>query len=212
MTTTITIVVIVLVVLIVAALIAFMARRAALRRRFGPEYDRAVADNQGQRAAERELRSREREHAKLELRTLSEADRERFTEQWRAVQTQFVLDPAGAVVAGDNLVTQLMNARGYPTGDYDNQLKYLSVEHARTLGHYRDAHEIFLRGQQGQASTEELRQALVHYRELVADLLDEAPQTIVDGTPPAQQAGQPAQSVQDAQRPQEGQEVRHGRA
>jgi hypothetical protein len=79
------------------------------------------------------------------------------------------------VVAGDDLVGRLVADRGYPTDDYERQLAVLSVEHARPLAHYRDAHEIFLRGQEGKASTEELRQALVHYRALFADLLDEQP-------------------------------------
>ena len=83
--------------------------------------------------------------------------------------------PAAAVVAGDELVTQLVADRGYPTEDFDDQLSYLSVEHARTLGRDRDAHEIYLRGQRGEADTEELRQAVVHYRALFADLLGTDP-------------------------------------
>jgi hypothetical protein len=197
MTTTIVVLIVVVLVAAVVIAIGFVARRAGLQRRFGPEYDRAVADNDGRLAAERELRSRERRHAKLELRPLDQAARERFAEQWRTVQTQFVLDPAAAVVAGDRLVTELVQARGYPTENYDDQLEYLSVEHARPLNDYGAAHDIFLRSQRGQASTEELRQALVHYRQLVADLLDESPQSIVDGS------NEPAQSTE---------EVHHDRA
>jgi hypothetical protein len=91
------------------------------------------------------------------------------------VQSQFVTDPAGAVVAGDELVTRLVRERGYPTENFDDELAYLSVEHARVLGHYRDAHEIYLRAQRDEANTEDLRQALVHYRELFADLLGSEP-------------------------------------
>lgn len=187
MTTTQTVitVLVVLVVLAAAAVIVFTARRAALRRRFGPEYDRAVADNNGRLAGERDLRARQRRHAELELRPLGEAARQQFTQQWQAVQTKFVTDPAAAVVAGDDLVTRLMAQRGYPTKGYEDQLSYLSVDHARTLEHYRDAHDIYLRGQRGQASTEELRQALVHYRAIFADLLDEAPESIVDESRPS---------------------------
>jgi hypothetical protein len=181
-TQTVILIIVVLVVLAAAAVFVYTARRAALRRRFGPEYDRAVADSEGRLPAERELRARKKRHAQLELRPLDEASRERFAERWRTLQTQFVFDPEGAVVAGDELVTRLVGERGYPITGYQDQLAYLSVEHARTLGNYRDAHEIYLRGQRGEASTEELRQALVHYRELVADLLDEASQTIVDTT------------------------------
>ncbi len=198
-TQTVILILVVLVVLCAAAVVVYMARRAALRRRFGPEYDRAVADSEGRTTAEKELRARERRHAQLETRPLDDATRAGFAERWRAVQSQFVLDPAAAVVAGDDLVTQLAVARGYPTTDYEDQLSYLSVEHARTLGHYRDAHDIYLRGQRNEASTEELRQALVHYRELVADLLDEAPQTIVDSEPTA-----PATTT-----PTDAEEIRH---
>jgi hypothetical protein len=153
---TITIAVIVLVALVAAAAAGLLARRTARRR------------------------SPERAHWTPRLRALTEAERERYAEQWRAVQTQFVLDPAGAVVAGDDLVTRLVGARGYPAEDHDDEAR---VEHAPIVDHYRDAHEIFLRGQRGQASTEELRVALVHYRQLIADLLDEAAPTTAEMTP-----------------------------
>jgi hypothetical protein len=169
----IVVVLLVLVVLVAAGAVVWsITRRRSLQRTFGPEYERAVESQESRTAAERELRERERRHAELELRPLDPADKERFEQQWQAVQAQFVEDPAGAVVAGDDLVTRLVAARGYPTKDFDDQLAYLSVEHARTLGHYRDAHEIYERGQRHEASTEELRQALVHYRALFADLLD----------------------------------------
>jgi hypothetical protein len=168
----------VLVVLAVAGAVGWQViRRRSLRQTFGPEYDRAVAEEPSRSAAERGLRERERRHAELTLRPLNPADRDRFAEQWQAVQAQFVEDPAAAVIAGDDLVTRLAKARGYPTADFDDQLAYLSVEHARTLGHYRDAHDIFERGQRREASTEELRQALVHYRAIFADLLDAAENT-----------------------------------
>ena len=172
----IVVVLLVLVVLVAAGAVVWsIMRRRSLQRTFGPEYERAVESQQSRTAAERELRERERRHAELELRPLDPADKERFEQQWQAVQAQFVEDPAGAVVAGDDLVTRLVAARGYPTKDFDDQLAYLSVEHARTLGHYRDAHEIYERGQRHEASTEELRQALVHYRALFADLLEAGP-------------------------------------
>jgi hypothetical protein len=180
---TLQVVVLVLVLVLVGAAGAVgwqVMRRRSLQRTFGPEYDRVVAQEPNRTAAERELRDRERRHAELELRPLDPADRERFAQQWQAVQAQFVEDPAAAVIAGDDLVTRLVSARGYPTKDYDDQLAYLSVDHARTLGHYRDAHEIFERGQRREASTEELRQALVHYRALFADLLDAGQDTAPD--------------------------------
>jgi hypothetical protein len=172
-TVQIVVLLLILVVLAAAAAVGWQVmRRRSLRQTFGPEYDRAVAEEPSRSAAERELRDRERRHAELSLRPLDPADRDRFSHEWQALQAQFVEDPAAAVIAGDDLVTRLVAARGYPTKDFDDQLTYLSVEHARTLGHYRDAHEIFERGQRREASTEELRQALVHYRALFADLLD----------------------------------------
>ena len=169
---------ILLLLLVVAVVVAagwFVLRHQRLRRRFGPEYDQVVADQDGWVSAEREMRNRERRHRELELRSLDPAAQDRYARAWQAVQSQFVTDPAGAVVAGDELVTQLVRERGYPTEDFEDELAYLSVEHARVLGHYRDAHEVYLRGQRGDANTEDLRQALVHYRALFADLLGTEP-------------------------------------
>jgi hypothetical protein len=175
MTTVLIVVLIAVVLAVVAGVFGFYLRRQTLRRRFGPEYDRTVAeyeaDGDNRVAAERELAERERRHAELDIRPLAPADRDRYADEWRTVQAQFIEDPSQAVVSSDELVTRLAAERGYPTTDYTEELRYLSVEHARTLGHYRDAHEIHLRGQRGEASTEELRQALVHSRELFADLL-----------------------------------------
>ncbi|GAB3152304.1 hypothetical protein GCM10027290_42780 [Micromonospora sonneratiae] len=172
------IVIIVLVVLVIAA-VAFVvwaaARRNALRSRFGPEYDRLVTERQSRTTAEHELRERERRHAELTLTPLSEESRHRYATAWEKLQTRFIDSPAEAVGTADELVTRLIAERGYPTGDYSEQLAQLSVEHARTLAHYREAHEIHLRNKRGEASTEELRQAVVHYRTLIADLLGEDP-------------------------------------
>jgi hypothetical protein len=174
--TQILILVVVIVVVVVLAGVAWYGmRRRALRQRFGPEYDRAVATQDSRGAAEKELRERERRHAELELRDLSPEARERYASAWEEIQARFVDAPNEAVGAADELVTALIAERGYPTGDYDQQLSHLSVEHARTLGHYRDAHDINLRNERGEASTEQLRQALVHYRALFADLLGDAP-------------------------------------
>jgi hypothetical protein len=183
--TQITILVVVLVVVALAALGWFLWRRQALRRRFGPEYDRVVAERDNRQDAERELRERERRHAELELRPLSAESRATYAAAWEEVQARFVDSPADAVTAGDELVTRLVAERGYPTGDYDEQVAHLSVEHAQTLGHYRDAHEIHLRNQRGEASTEELRQALVHYRALFADVLGDDPLDRPDRSRPA---------------------------
>ncbi|RBI98425.1 hypothetical protein DRA43_26305 [Micromonospora provocatoris] len=172
------VVVIVIVVAVIAALVAVAvvaSRRRALRERFGPEYDRAVAEQDSRSAAERELRERERRHAELELTPLSPESRARYAAAWEELQARFVDSPAETVGEADELVSRLTAERGYPTGDFSDQIAHLSVEHARTLTHYRDAHEIRQRNERGEAGTEDLRQALVHYRALFADLLGEDP-------------------------------------
>jgi hypothetical protein len=174
-TDVIVIVIVVVVVAVLAALAVRTMQRRKLRERFGDEYQRVVDEKGGRSAAEAELRRREKQHASLELRDLSDADRARFRDGWVAVQTLFVDDPVSAVRDGDRLVTELVAARGYPVSDYEDRLAQLSVEHANVLNHYRDAHEISTRNDAGKATTEELRQALVHYRELFADLLGERP-------------------------------------
>jgi hypothetical protein len=170
----VTVVLVVVVVLLGAA--AWMAvRRRSLRQRFGPEYDRVVAEQDSRLAAERELRARERRHAELDLRPLSEESRSRYATAWEEIQAKFVDAPNDAVGEADRLVTQLIAERGYPTENYEEQLAQLSVEHARTLEHYRDAHEINIQNERGEASTEQLRVALVHYRALFSELLGEQP-------------------------------------
>src|SRR5205823_6744418 len=136
----------------------------------GPEYDRVVAEQDSRHAAERELRARERRHAELDLRPLSEESRTRYATAWEEIQAKFVDAPNDAVGEADRLVTELIAERGYPTENYEDQLAHLSVEHARTLEHYRDAHEINMQNERGEASTEQLRQALVHYRALFSEL------------------------------------------
>jgi hypothetical protein len=171
------IIIIIVAVIVVAAIAAgawYFWQHQSLRRRFGPEY-RRLAKQEGPLAAERELRGRERRHSELELRPLDDEARERYGEAWTELQTRFVDAPQDAIGAADELVTRLAAERGYPTGDDDEKLAQLSVDHARTLDHYRWAREINLRHQQGEATTEDLRQALVHYRALFADMLGEDP-------------------------------------
>ncbi|MEV4821006.1 hypothetical protein ACGFIE_26625 [Micromonospora sp. NPDC049275] len=173
------IIVIVLVVLVIVAALAVavrtIGRRRALRSRFGPEYDRVVQEQDSRSAAERELRDRERRHAELTLTPLSPESRARYAAAWEELQIRFIDSPSETVGDADELVTRLIEEQGYPTGDFSDQIAHLSVEHARTLTNYRDAHEIHLRNSRGEASTEELRQAVVHYRALFADLLGEEP-------------------------------------
>lgn len=164
-------IVVVVVVLVAAAVVlAPVMRRRRLREKFGPEYERVVETHDDRATAERELRERERRHAQLEIRPLDDQTRERYHQQWTQVQERFVDDPESAVAEADELVTALMSERGYPTEGYEQQLADLSIEHSRTLGHYRSAHDTRLRVGDG-ASTEDLREAMVHYRTLFEDLL-----------------------------------------
>ncbi|GAA1603853.1 hypothetical protein [Actinoplanes couchii] len=177
MSPTATIILIVVVLLLLAAAVVGVqaARRRRLRQTFGPEYDRVVADTGSRSEAEKELLERTKRHAQLELTPLSAESRARYAAAWEEVQIRFVDNPGEAVATADELVTRLIAERGYPTGDYDERLADLSVEHAATLEHYRDAHEISRRSKAGEAATEDLRQALVHYRALFAELLGENP-------------------------------------
>jgi len=172
-----------LALIVIGAGLWYLNRRRALQRRFGPEYDRAVAEADSRGAAERELRDRERRHAELQLHELDPESRERYAASWEEIQARFLDEPGKAVADADELVTRLVAERGYPTGDYDEQVAHLSVDHARTLGHYRDAHEISEVSARGEATTEQLRQALVHYRALFAELLGTT--TPHDSTHPA---------------------------
>lgn len=179
MSSTAVAVIIIVVVIVIIAIVAVALVRAnrskRLRQQFGPEYDRAVQANDGKAAAERELRERERKHSGFQLKDLDQQTKDRYAQSWRDIQVQFVEDPATAVRKADTLVAQLVKDRGYPAGSYDEQLSQLSVEHADTLGHLRDAHEISDLSERGEATTEQLRQALVHYRALFADLLGDNP-------------------------------------
>lgn len=172
--------IIMLTIVVVAVLACVFAawtamRRQSLRRRFGPEYDRVVAEHDTRTEAERELRDRERRHSELELRELTPQDHSRFVVRWHALQSHFIDAPADAVGEADELVSDLIAARGYPTGDDGEQLAQLSVDHAATLESYREAKAIAEKNRNGDASTEELRVAVVRYRELVANLLGEDP-------------------------------------
>ncbi|MET9364457.1 hypothetical protein ABZX93_26555 [Streptomyces sp. NPDC006632] len=171
--TVIIIIVAVVVVLIVCAVAArrVMVRRRGLQERFGPEYERTVEAQDSRRAAEQELREREERHDALDIKPLPAAARDRYSRDWARVQEQFVDRPDEAVHDADRLVTTLMSARGYPTEGYEQQLRDLSVEHGKTLEHYRAAHDVNDRSSSHRATTEELRGAMVHYRALFEELL-----------------------------------------
>jgi hypothetical protein len=148
-------------------------RHAALKRRFGPEYDRAVQEYGSEAKAEKELAARERRVQRQKLRPLNETDRSQFSSDWSSVQARFVDDPSGAVTAADELILQVMLARGYSKSDVDQRVADLSVEHAGSVEHYRAANVLAEANRGGRANTEELRQAFVHYRALFADLLEQ---------------------------------------
>jgi hypothetical protein len=149
-------------------------RRTHLRERFGPEYERIVAEHDNnRREAEQELLDREQRHSELDIRPLTAESREAYANQWTEIQERFVDAPEQAVTQADKLVTSVMAERGYPTEDFEQRVSDLSVAHAATLDHYRTAHDISGRAATKEASTEDLRQAMVHYRSLFEDLLHE---------------------------------------
>jgi len=160
-----------IIIVVAAAFIVMAAKRRRLKERFGPEYDRVVADQQSQRKAEAELASRERRVRNLDIRPLSSAGRTEYSARWDSIQERFVDDPASAVTQAQQLVTAVLRDRGYPTEGFEQILADLSVEHARNLEHYRAAHALSDASTKGQASTEDMRQAMIHYRALFSDLL-----------------------------------------
>lgn len=170
--------VIVIAVVLIAAAYFVMRRRNSqhLKQKFGPEYDRTVQMQGDPRRAESVLLEREKRVGKFSLRALSPADRERYGEEWTAVQRRFVDDPSGAVTQADKLVNAVMAARGYPIGDFEQRASDISVNHPTVVQNYRAAREIAVRHNQGRSSTEDLRRAMVYYRSLFDELL-ESPKT-----------------------------------
>ena len=159
-----------IVVLAIAAGVVYDGRRRRLRRRFGPEYD-SLVEERGRRKAEAELAEREKRVSRLDIRPLDPAARSRYARRWTAVQEHFVDAPPGAVADAQSLVLAVMSERGYPTEGEDQVLADLSVDHADALDHYRAARGIIQRAADNLASTEDLRQAVIHYRALFQDLL-----------------------------------------
>jgi hypothetical protein len=164
------------VILVVAALAWLYVRRrrtttAELRQRFGPEYERAVQEHGSERQAEAQLADREKRVERLKIRDLDPTERERFSSQWTSLQSRFVDDPKGAVTEADQLVSSLMQTRGYPVADFNQRAADISVDHPKVVANYRSAHEIALRLEQGEASTEDLRTAMIHYRSLFEELV-----------------------------------------
>jgi hypothetical protein len=164
--------VIVVLLVIIGVLVARRQRSRNLKQNFGPEYDRVVAERGDQRSAERELADRRRRLDRFEIRPLEPAVRERYLERWKAAQRQFVDQPGPAVGEAHALVQEVMHDRGYPVDkDFEQRAADISVEHPNVVENYRAANSISTRAQSGQASTEQLRQSMVHFRALFDDLL-----------------------------------------
>jgi FtsZ-interacting cell division protein ZipA len=174
--TLIAIVVAVVAIIIVVAAVLYERRRKSerLRQTFGSEYDRVAHQLGDPQHAETVLAAREKRVSNIKLRSLPASEQERFVQQWAFVQKQFVDDPRGAVNEADRLVTDVMNARGYPMSEFDQRADDISVHYPNTVGNYRAAHEIVLRHGKGQSSTEDLRKAIVHFRSLFDELLGAA--------------------------------------
>jgi hypothetical protein len=178
--------VVLVVVLIIVAMVAVAAaawffsrqrRSTALREQFGPEYDRAVRTSGDRRQAEQELAARQERVRQLHIRPLPAEEQARYADAWRTTQGRFVDDPPGAIGEADNLIGQVMQARGYPVGDFEARAADLSVDHPKVVSNYRAAHRLAQASAAGQASTEDLRQAFVHYRALFEELV-ETPQEV----------------------------------
>jgi hypothetical protein len=174
----------ILVAVVIVAAIAFVAvrrkRTDQLRRRFGTEYERAVHDAGSVAAAEARLEARAKRVDGLHIRPLAAADGARFSSAWKNVQARFVDEPEGAVREADRLIGELMEARGYPLGDFDQRVEDISVDHPNVVMNYRAARDIAGDHAAGRASTEDLRQAMVHYRALFTELLETTAQDVDD--------------------------------
>ena len=171
------------VLIVIAAVLVWLYLRnrrrttAGLRQKFGSEYDRAVLTHGSERKAESQLEDRENRVEKLKIRDLDPTEHERYSKQWKSVQSRFVDSPKGAVAEADDLVSSVMKTRGYPVSDFDQRAADISVDHPSVVENYRSAHEIALRLGKDQATTEDLRSAMIHYRSLFEELV-QVPTTV----------------------------------
>jgi FtsZ-interacting cell division protein ZipA len=177
MSTLATILIVVLAAVAVAALLLFgivtfrARRRERLEREFGAEYQRAVARAGSEAAAEDDLAERRKQRSRLDIRELDPARRDHYLQRWRAIESQFVARPVDAVAEADQLVTEIMSERGYPVDDFERRAADISVDYPEIVEGYRAAHSIARATQEGTATTEDHRQAVVHYRSLCEQLL-----------------------------------------
>jgi hypothetical protein len=173
----IAIAVIVAILILAGAVLAWLSKRSgdqrrAVRDEFGPEYHSARSQYGDDARATKELDERRKRVESYDIRPLSPEDARRFSEQWTAAQAHFVDDPSAAITEADNLIGQVMQTRGYPTGDFEQRSADASVGHAEVVQEYRAAHDIAERNRRGDAGTEDLRQAMVHYRSLFQGMLE----------------------------------------
>jgi hypothetical protein len=173
--TTTGIILIVVAVAVIAILGWYLARERRskrLRSRFGPEYEYVMREIGDRPRAEDALEKRERRMARIQVRPLTHEDHDRFADQWHDVQSHFVDNPSASIEEADRLVCDVMRARGYPMSEFEHRAEDLSVDHPHVVRNYRAAHAIALRHEEGKAGTEDLRQALVYYRDLFDELLE----------------------------------------
>ncbi|PWU10105.1 MAG: hypothetical protein C5B51_05105 [Terriglobia bacterium] len=173
--TTTSLIILIVAVVVVAGVVWYLLRQQRskkLRSHFGPEYDHALRQYGDRQKAEDALLARQNRIEKIHVHPLSAHERERFGEQWHLVQSRFVDDPAGSIREADRLVCDVMIARGYPMVEFERRAEDLSVDHPQVVRNFRSAHAIAQRHEKGEASTEDLRQALVYYRDLFDELLE----------------------------------------
>jgi hypothetical protein len=167
---------IVIAAIVVLAVIAWAVMRSRrsqqMRERYGPEYDRTVEERGRRREAEQELAQREEKRQRLDIVPLSPEARDRYLASWREVQGRFVDDPAGALGDADGLVEGVMRDRGYPMDEFEQRAADISVDHPNVVENYRAGHAVYLANERGEATTEDLRQAVIHYRALFDELLE----------------------------------------
>jgi hypothetical protein len=174
MNSTLLIILAVVAILAIGGWLLYNKRRSEhLRTRFGSEYDHEVEEMGSRSKAEADLAAREKRVSKLTIRPLSPADQDRFLDRWTKVQATFVDDPERSIDYADALLAEVMSARGYPVSDFDQRAGDISVDHPNVVQHYRAGHDIAVRHSRGEANTDELRQALIHYRSLFEELVTE---------------------------------------
>jgi uncharacterized protein YneF (UPF0154 family) len=175
MNTTLIIIIVVVVVVIVGVILGLVFSRRnrsdQLHEKFGPEYDRTVQTMGGEKKAQTELNERQKHVETLDIRPLSVTEHDRYLAEWTAVQSKFVDEPGQAIVDADRLIMEVMQIRGYPVSDFEQRAADISVKYPALVANYRGAREIANKNKLGQASTEELRQAMIYYRSLFEELL-----------------------------------------